>query len=71
MTVKLCKDCKFFKKDWASPFTGRFAKCKRTDTVKDNLITGRGVVIEKRQYCSIEREYESLCGPAARYFEEK
>lgn len=67
--MKLCKDCKFYKIDWMSPFTGRFAKCSFNDEVETNLVTGRNIVNEKRTYCSIERKYEENCGVEAKNFQ--
>lgn len=69
--MKLCKDCKFFRMDWGSPISGRFAKCTRHSVIIPNLVTGRGEIDKKWQYCSIERDFERLCGPEARYFETK
>jgi len=69
---KLCKDCRFYKKDWVShlfPFfgyRGEFDKCLRVV----DPVTGR----KQADFCSIERrDYYPLptCGPEAKYFEPK
>lgn len=70
--MKLCKDCKFYKRDLMTWYTGRFAKCTRKNEVKPNLVTGHGVCDDAlNTYCSIEREFENLCGPSAVYFEKR
>lgn len=72
--MKLCKDCKFYVRDWMSLFSGQFAKCSRKDVIRPNLITGRGVDVENysnRNYCSLERKYEEYCGPSGKYFVSK
>ena len=74
--MKLCKDCKFYVRDWMSPFSGNFAKCSRKDVIRPNLITGRGThpndsIGENLNYCSLERKYDELCGESAVYFVSK
>lgn len=69
---KLCKDCKYYKKDWVSHlffifcYRGQFDKCLReVDPVTDKKIVN---------FCSIERkDWYPLptCGPEAKYFEPK
>jgi hypothetical protein len=69
---KLCKDCKYYKKDWVSHlfpifgYRGEFDTCQRLV----NPVTGRKQV----DFCSIERRYYypfPTCGPEAKYFEPK
>jgi len=69
---KLCKDCKYYKKDWVSHlfpifgYRGEFDKCQRLV----NPVTGE----KTKDFCSIERrDYFPLptCGPEAKYFEPK
>lgn len=58
--IKLCKDCKHIKKDWAGY---EFAKCAVSIKCR---VTGEG------NWCSIERDYPSdVCGPAGKAFEPK
>lgn len=70
--MKLCKDCKFYKRDFLTWYTGRFAKCTRKDAVKPNLVTGHGVCDDVvNTYCSIERDFCGLCGPSGKFFESR
>jgi hypothetical protein len=72
--TKLCKDCKYHKKDWIShtfPFFGAkgyFDECRREKN--DNLVVGGG----RTTFCEIERrDYYSLdvCGVEGKYWEAK
>jgi hypothetical protein len=82
--MKLCKDCKHYKKDWIShtfPFFGAkgyFDECRREKN--DNLVVGGGqttnLVVGGRQttFCEIERRnYSALdvCGVKGKYWEAK
>ena len=69
---KLCKDCKYYKKDWVFHlfsflgYRGEFDRCQRLV----NPVTGE----KEQDFCSIERkDWYPLptCGPEARYFEPK
>ena len=70
--LRLCKDCKHYKKDWLTHIIsffgdrGSFDKCRREKN--NNLVVGGCV----KNYCEIERRNWStldVCGPAAKYFE--
>lgn len=60
--IKLCKDCKFFRKS----FDLRFDSCYRTP----NLTRGNYTITG---YADIERGFDlvNTCGPNARYFQPK
>ena len=66
---KLCKDCKYYKKDWMEHiFCGddRFDKCCNP-VFSINLVTGKN----RKVYCDILRGKYGGCGPEARHFEPK
>lgn len=64
---KLCKNCKYYKKDRISHllgFRGKYDECRRLM----NLVTGD----KKVEFCEIERRdwYPlDVCGPEGKYFE--
>ena len=68
--IRLCCDCRFYKKDWISHllpifgYRGQFDECRRLM----NLVTGD----KKVDFCEIERKYWyplDVCGPEGKYFE--
>lgn len=61
--MKFCKDCKHIMKPELM-LSLRFAKCGR----KLDLVTGNK---ENSNYCSLERKYSHLCGPTAKFFEQR
>ena len=71
--MKLCKDCKFYRKDWIAHILGRthtYDTCACPDTTK-NPVTGN-----ENRFCDMLRakRWEKLdhsCGPEAKYFEAK
>lgn len=66
---KLCKDCKYYKKDWIKHIfcdDGRFNKCNHP-LFSRNLVTGT----TRRDYCESLRGSYRVCGPGAKYFEPK
>ena len=70
--MKLCIDCKHFKRDWITYIVGRndeFGKCVRPEGI--SLVDGKSRV--KTKYADLERSYEHdcYCGEEAKYFEEK
>lgn len=75
--MKLCKDCKYYKFDWMSPFSGQYAKCLKEMTSETktevNYVTGKVTVIPigKIGYCSVNRKYDHCCGNDATWFEAK
>ncbi len=73
MTKKLCKDCKYYRKDWVSHFLGmgyRHDTCISPNT-SQNLITGN-----ESRFCDMLRsgrweELDYACGPDGRFWEAK
>ena len=73
MTKKLCKDCKWYRKDWIEHMifrNNRFDMCASPNTT-DDLVTGR-----KQRFCNMLRsncwkELDYSCGPDGRFFEPK
>jgi hypothetical protein len=73
MEMKLCKDCKYYKKDWGARILGlgdNYDKCMRP--VETNLVTGKSY---KPQYCDQQRRFSIgmswLCGPEGQHWEAK
>jgi hypothetical protein len=70
--VKLCKDCKWMRRDPVLFCTTSYATCAnpRAFGYKLDMVSGKYAV----PFCSIERgQYKPLtnCGPEANFFEEK
>jgi hypothetical protein len=71
--IKLCKDCKYYRKDWISHIlerTHRYDTCACPHT-SQNPVTGN-----ENMFCDMLRakRWEKLdhsCGPEAKYFEAK
>ena len=64
--TKLCKDCKFYKKQGYGGST--FDECLRPDLKKEiNPINGQ----ERMNFCYFERIWSDRCGDEARYFQPK
>ena len=74
MTVKLCKDCKFFKVGLIDKLLNGsgFAKCSRVDlNGGENYVTGKPLG-PRYKYCSLERTFVTdSCGAEGKYFVEK
>ncbi len=76
--MKLCKNCKWYKKDWLDFGSGRYSRCLNPKTLpkpktKLSLITGKSVFIPGIiPFCAIERTYtfSQTCGPQAKFYEE-
>ena len=72
--LKLCKDCKFEKRDsWSYiPFIGvlfrRFSKCSHPKFLETNLVTGK---TKASHYCEVLRIFHCDCAENAKYFEPK
>ncbi len=72
--MKLCKDCKFHRKQWISYVfffdnSGNIDKCVRPN-MKMNPINGKS----EETFCFVERQNRyttDVCGPKAKYFEPK
>jgi len=73
MTKKLCKDCKWYRKDWIESIifrTNHYDRCACPNTNTD-LITGRN-----QRLCDMLRsirwkELDYSCGPNGKFFEAK
>ncbi len=71
--MKLCKDCKYYRKDWLSHLFGmghRHDTCKSPNT-SQNLVTGN-----ESRFCDMLRakcweKLEYSCGPDGKFWEEK
>ena len=64
--IKLCKDCRFYKKDWCGHLTGYgdiFDLCLHP-ALTGNVVTGKS----KGRYCDHMRKYRD-CGINAKYWE--
>ena len=64
--IKLCKDCKHYKRDWGARLTGygdTFDLCLHP-LVTENVVTGKSNV----KYCDHVRKYYG-CGMEGKYFE--
>lgn len=76
--MKLCKDCRFFKRDW---LWLPFSKCTRNNVIVINAITGKKSIDEETTFCDGERDmagrYPNLvacgnkCGPDAAFWKRK
>ena len=66
--MKLCKDCKWYKKDWITHLmerSDRFDKCL-SPALNENLVTGKSY----GKFCDFQRTYEGLgCGKEGKYWE--
>lgn len=71
--IKICKDCKFFKKDFHSET--RFGHCSNFPNEPINnyyLVDGfKDTSPTSYNYCSVARSSERMCGPEGKYFESK
>ena len=66
--IKLCKDCKHYKRDWGARITGygdTFDLCLHP-LVTENVVTGRN----NGKYCDHVRKYYE-CGMEGKYWEAK
>ena len=72
-SLKLCMNCKHFKRDVFTP--SRFAKCKKflvIDNNVDHLIDGkRKEKPENMYYCSTARSSSNMCGEEGTSYEPK
>ena len=71
VNVKICKDCKFFKKDFYSET--KFGHCSHFPNQPiDNyfLVDGfKDTSPTSYHYCATARSSERMCGPEGKYFE--
>ena len=68
MTKKLCKDCKWYRKDWIESIifrTNHYDRCACPNTNTD-LVTGHS-----QRLCDMLRALYCSCGPDGRFFEAK
>ena len=69
--IKICKYCKFFKKDFHSET--KFGHCSKFPNQPiDNyyLVDGfKDTSPTSYHYCSVARSSERMCGPEGKYFE--
>ena len=66
--LKLCKDCKHYKKDWFEHLAGggdRFDICHNT-VLSGNLVTGK---VKGGHFCDIMRRNYAGCGEEGKYWE--
>ncbi len=66
--LRLCKDCKWYKKDWFEHLAGggdRFDMCLNP-VVNGNLVTGK---VKGGRFCDMMRLSYGRCGMDAKYFE--
>lgn len=73
MTKKLCKDCKWYRKDWIESIifrTNHYDRCASPNTNTD-LITGRNQRLCDMLRSIIWEELDYSCGPDGRFFEAK
>lgn len=71
--TKLCKDCKWYRKDWIESIifrTNKYDMCACPNTTND-LVTGH-----KQRFCDMLRtcrysELDYSCGPDGRFWEAK
>jgi hypothetical protein len=67
--IKLCKDCKWYKKNWFEHLTGmgdRFDKCLNPH-LTGNVVTGK----TDGGFCDNMRKYRECCGMEGKYWEAK
>lgn len=70
--MKLCSDCKFYRKNERHEDTGAFDLCVHPKVAKPDLVRGD----QARRYCDLTRQSYGLfgpdkgyCGKRARYWE--
>ena len=66
--LKLCKDCKWYKKDWFEHLTGggdRFDMCLNP-VLSENLVTGK---VKGGRFCDMMRKTHGGCGEEGKYWE--
>ena len=66
--LKLCKDCKWYKKNWFSHFSGAGDgddKCFHP-VLSENLVTGKS---KDGKYCCYKRLPYGGCGEEGKYWE--
>jgi hypothetical protein len=46
-----------------------FAKCHAKQELKIDLVSGTLVPVKDEYYCSVQRMFDSSCGPSGKWFE--
>jgi hypothetical protein len=77
MTAPFCKDCRHCRTsflDFVFFFFKRFefAKCHAPQELKIDLVSGTLVPVNEWgsvNYCSVQRMFDSGCGPSGKWFE--
>ena len=71
--IKICKDCKFFKKDFSTDT--KFGHCSNFPIQETNnyfLVDGfKDTSPTSYHYCATARSSERMCGQEGKYFESK
>jgi len=65
--IKLCKDCKHYKRDWSARITGygdTFDVCLHP-ALTGNVVTGKS----NGRFCDVMRMEWGKCGPYGKYWE--
>ena len=73
MTKKLCKDCKWYRKDWIESIifrTNHYDRCACPNTNTD-LVTGRSQRLCDMLRATYWKELYCSCGPDGRFWEAK
>lgn len=66
--IKLCKDCKHYRKNWVEHLTGsgdRFDTC-HNPVLCENLVTGK---VKGGHFCDVMRRPYGRCGVEGKYYE--
>ena len=67
--VKICKDCKHCKPTtWRRRYEYATCRALESEPAKTDLVSGE-VTPARDAFCSVARNFDSLCGPSAKYFE--
>ena len=70
--MKVCKRCKYFKRNFPFFWDYEFAECTRKEPktwVDSNPVSGYQVQRKETRYCEIERRFEHQCGREGKYYE--
>jgi hypothetical protein len=70
MTAPFCKDCRHCR-TVVLFFLQRFdlAKCHAPQGLMIDLVSGTLVPVKEENYCSVQRMFDSGCGPSGKWFE--
>jgi hypothetical protein len=59
--MKICKDCKYYKRYWLDQ---KLSRCMAPQSTTIHPVTGK----PSYTFCDISREYTRYCGPNAIYY---